>query len=162
MFGTTDTPMQTGWQLESASGVRPIVLMVEDDPDHGEIYGSVLLYNGFNVILARDGASALRVASFLRPDLVLLDIGLPDVSGLELCRALRGAYQDYRLPVIALSGRDVFEMEASSRAVGCGAYLQKPVSPVRVLHAVEEILGQAPAPGEDLTPWMIQFKLGQV
>ena len=68
---------------------RQLVLLVDDDPHDREIYGRILCYNGFDVICAEAGTVALRLARKYMPDIVLLDIGLPDLHGLDLCSALR-------------------------------------------------------------------------
>ena len=143
--------------LRSASspkGYRPVVMMVEDDPDDRRIYGTVLYYNGFNVVLVPDGGSAKRVVSLIRPDLIVLDLGLPDVSGLSLCRELKSATD---APIVVVSGLSRRVMGVGASAMGCSLYIEKPTSPVLVLHRIEDFLGRPPAPGEGSGPWVISF-----
>jgi DNA-binding response OmpR family regulator len=135
-----------------------MIMMVEDDPDHREIYGTILWYNGFNVFLVPDAASALRAISFIRPDLILLDLGLPDAMGLEICEAVKGMPGGKDVPVVALSALSAFEMQGLAYAAGCRHYLEKAsTSPLEVLHRVESILGRPPAPGAGATPWMLTY-----
>jgi CheY-like chemotaxis protein len=70
---------------------RGLVLVVEDNPNDWEIYGKILWYNGFDVLYAQDGATACELLERYRPDLVLLDLMLPDMDGFELCRRLKKA-----------------------------------------------------------------------
>jgi CheY-like chemotaxis protein len=133
-------------------------MMVEDDPDHREIYGTILWYNGFNVFLVPDAASAIRSISFLRPDLILLDLALPDARGLEICESLKRVPGGKEVPIIALSAFSAFEMQGQAYAAGCRHYLEKAsTSPLDVLHTVESILGRPPAAGAGATPWMLTY-----
>lgn len=132
---------------------RPIVMMVEDDPDDRQIYGTVLCYNGFDVLLAPDGLSALRNLALHHPDLVLLDLGLPDTDGLDLCREL--IKREAGMPVIALSGFSEGVMGPKAREAGCTLYIEKPVSPVQVLHEIERFLGRPPPAGVGSPPGLI-------
>lgn len=134
---------------------RKLVLVIEDDVHDREIYGMVLLYNGFDVAFAADAASGLRIAAKHRPDLVLLDIGLPDMTGLELCEALRGANAGRRLPIVVLSAYAREEMGSRSVAAGADEFIEKPASPVAVLHTVEDYLGQAPLSGDGAPPRVV-------
>lgn len=127
---------------------RQLVLVVEDNAHEREIYGRILWYNGFDVIFAMDGEAALRIADEQRPDLVLLDLGLPDVSGLRVCEQLRERAYMANVPVIVLSGMARERHGPQLRRAGCTQYLEKPASPIAVLHEVERFIGRAPQPGE--------------
>jgi DNA-binding response OmpR family regulator len=130
-------------------------MMVEDDPDDRQIYGTILCYNGFDVILVPDGSIALQCADVHHPDLIVLDLGLPDSSGIEICRALR--HLGASVPVIALSGFSQNMMGARARQAGCDCYIEKPTNPLNVLHKIEEILGRPPAPGDGPPPQVISL-----
>jgi DNA-binding response OmpR family regulator len=134
---------------------RPIVMMVEDDAEDRRIYGTMLCYNGFDVLLMPDAATALRNLKVYWPDMVVLDLGLPDTSGLELCKQIRRCYGGVQVPVLVLSGFAESEMGSAARAAGCTSYIEKPTNPVHVLHAIEEILGRAPLPGEGPAPQVL-------
>jgi two-component system, OmpR family, response regulator ResD len=123
---------------------RQRVLVVEDNPDELELYGKILWYNGFDVMYARNGAEGLRCADVYQPDLVLLDLGLPEMDGLELCRRLKERTGNARLPVVVLSARAQIDYGHQARRAGCDLYLEKPHSPVGVLKEVERLIGPAP------------------
>jgi DNA-binding response OmpR family regulator len=133
-------------------------MLVEDDPDHRRIYGTLLWYNGFNVFVAPDVTRTRRVLSFLRPDLILLDLALPDGDGLQICRTVRELDPEHPVPIVALSSFPTAQMEVRAVAAGCARYLEKQLSsPLAVLRAVEEILGRAPPSGEGATSWMLDY-----
>lgn len=133
---------------------RQLVLLVDDDPHDREIYGSILCYNGFDVVCADDGESGIRLAQRIMPDVVLLDIGLPDLHGLDLCSTLRTTTETSGIPVIALSAYAETRMGEQARLAGCTRYIEKPASPVAVLHEIEKLVGKAPLPGEGNPPRM--------
>lgn len=126
---------------------RQLVLLVEDDPHDLHLYGTMLWYNGFDVLEAHDGETAIALSRQHHPDLAILDILLPDMTGIEVCQKIRETDRD--IPLIALSARARKDFEPLARKAGCVDYLEKPIGPLNVLHAVEEILGRPPAPGED-------------
>jgi two-component system, OmpR family, phosphate regulon response regulator PhoB len=130
---------------------RPRVLVVEDNPEELDLYGKILWYNGFDVVYARDGAEGLRCADRYDPDLVLLDLGLPEMNGLELCRRLKERTASAALPVVVLTARAQIACGHQARRAGCDVYLEKPHSPLGVLKEVERLIGPAP-PGAGGTP----------
>jgi two-component system, cell cycle response regulator DivK len=131
---------------------RPLVMMVDDDDHDRAMYGGMLCYNGFDVVLAFDAASALRLAALHSPDIVLLDLGLPDRNGIEVCEELRRRHSAADTPIIALSAFAERDMGQRARAAGCTVYVEKPASPVHVLHVIEEFIGRAPLPGNGPAP----------
>lgn len=132
---------------QRAPNARPLILVVEDDPHDQEIYGRMLWYNGFDVEYAADGETAVQLARRLRPDLILLDLGLPRLDGLGVCRRLAEHASTARTPVIALTGRRLRELARGPAELGITSFLEKPTSPVQVLHAVEALVGRAPVAG---------------
>ena len=134
---------------------RQLVLLVDDDPHDREIYGRILCYNGFDVICASDGESGMRLALRYHPDVVLLDIGLPDLHGLDLCSSLRTQAETCDIPVVALSAYAEARMGEQARLAGCTRYIEKPASPVAVLHEIEQLVGKPPLAGEGRAPVMI-------
>jgi len=116
------------------------VLIVDDEPTVVELVKVTLEDDRVNVIAATSGADALALAAEAQPDLVLLDVNLPDLSGFEVCRRLR------REPAFA-GGRIVMLTAAAQRedvncglAAGADEYLTKPFSPVRLLALVEALV----------------------
>ncbi|MER7760007.1 response regulator [Streptomyces sp. NPDC097619] len=101
------------------------VLVVEDDPQLVRALRINLQARGFEVDEARDGASALRLAAARRPDAVLLDLGLPDMDGLDVIAGLRGWS---RIPVLVLSARHTSEEKVRALDAGADDYVTKPFS----------------------------------
>lgn len=133
---------------------RPVVLVIEDDPDDWQIYGKILWYNGYDVLYAGDGIAGYELANAHLPDLILLDLMIPGLDGIALCRRLKSEAATSSIPVIVLSGRTFAEAGLAATSAGCAAYLEKPAGPVDVLHRVEELIGRAPPPGEGRAPEM--------
>jgi CheY-like chemotaxis protein len=146
-----DQPQPRGRARPGAERERQRVLVVEDNPEELDLYGKILWYNGFDVVYARDGAEGLRCAARYEPDLVLLDLGLPEMSGLELCRQLKERTASADLPVVVLTARAQIACGHQARRAGCDVYLEKPHSPLGVLKEVERLIGQAP-PGAGGAP----------
>jgi DNA-binding response OmpR family regulator len=141
---------------------RPVILVVEDNPHDWEIYGKILWYNGFDCMYAADGAAGLRLAAEHRPDLVVLDLGLPGLSGVEVCRRLKADPITADVPVIVLTAQSAQDYAARMAEAGCARFMEKPAGPVEVLHAVEEIVGKAPPAGEGRPPRLRQAVNGPV
>lgn len=119
------------------------VLVIEDHPGDRDIYGKILWYNGFHVLFAEDGEAGLLLAQQRHPDLVLLDLELPRMHGLELCSRLKQDNATADIPVVALTGRRLKEFGGNANVLGYAYFLEKPVSPLRVLNIVERLIGRA-------------------
>jgi CheY-like chemotaxis protein len=143
---------EPGEAAGSRGHYRPLVLAVEDNPHDWEIYGKILWYNGFDVVHAADGEEGLTLARHLLPDVVLMDLMIPKIDGMDLCRLLKLESLTAMIPIIVLSSRERKRWEPEAQAVGCTAYLEKPIGPVEVLHAIEEITGRAPPAGQGRPP----------
>lgn len=127
---------------------RPLVLVVDDDLHDREIYGTILWYNGFDVLYAPDGEQGLALMREVRPDLVLLDLMLPKLDGFEFIGRLKDDPETADVPVIVISGRSEHEWGNRLATGGFLRYIEKPVSPLVVLHAVEGATGRPPLAGE--------------
>jgi len=101
------------------------VLVIEDAPDAAELVMALLDGAGYQSKLVTDGASALSAARSYRPDLVVLDLGLPDTDGLELCRELRGFSDAY---IVMLTARDDEVDKVLGLKIGADDYITKPFS----------------------------------
>jgi signal transduction histidine kinase len=101
----------------------PTVLHIEDDASNRRLVRKVLTGAGFDVVEAADGISGIREAMSCNPDLILLDIELPDMDGYEVTLKLRGELSDHSIPIVALSGKGDRDM---SIAVGCDGHIFKP------------------------------------
>ena len=116
------------------------VLIVDDEPNIVQLVRITLEDNRVQVLEAADGATALDRAAAFRPDLVLLDVDLPDVSGLEICRRLKQDRQLAKTKVVMLTAAAQRADVARGLAAGADEYLTKPFSPVRLLSLVEQLM----------------------
>jgi two-component system phosphate regulon response regulator PhoB len=123
-----------------------LVLMIEDSEHDREIYGRLLWYNNFDVICALDVEQGYWLAREARPDLILLDLGLPGGDGLELCGRLRQEPETARIPVLVLSGRPRADFGRRVWELGCACYLEKPIRPSEVVAEVERLIGSSTPP----------------
>ena len=131
---------------ETADGTR-VILLVEDDATDRHLYGRLLWYNGYSVLHAADGESAIATALDARPDLILLDIILAgEMTGLEVARRLRGEGLD--VPMVVLSAVKREELGAAVDEAGIVAYLEKPIDPFAVVREVLRHVGSA-RPADD-------------
>lgn len=124
-----------GIQTSRQRGRR--VLVVDDDPEVIQILSVNLAHANFDVISAQNGVEALAKASEERPDLILLDIILPDLNGLSVCRQLKESPQTSHIPVIAISARVESEDRIAGIAAGVDYYVNKPFTPAEVVALVE-------------------------
>ncbi len=116
------------------------VLIVDDEPNIVQLVRITLEDSRVQVLEAADGTTALDRAAAFRPDLVLLDIDLPDLSGLEVCRRLKEDADLAKMKIVMLTAAAQREDVARGLAAGADEYLTKPFSPVRLLSLVEQLL----------------------
>src|SRR2546425_13202131 len=115
------------------------VLIVEDDSNLAAFMRENLLYEGFDVNWAADGTSALARARTFIPDLIVLDIMLPDASGFELCAALR---RNGRVPILIVSARSHKTDKLRGLSLGADDYMTKPFDLDEFVARVHEVLGR--------------------
>ena len=120
------------------------VLVVEDEPLNRRLVRAVLEPSGYRIVEAPTLGDARRWLADAVPDLVLLDLRLPDGDGLDLARELRQRHETVRLPIIAATANAMPDVPASVRDAGCDALLIKPIPPSRLL---EEVRAQLPPEG---------------
>lgn len=111
----------------------PVVLVVEDNEAIRNAFGILLQESGYRVLEAPSGAEAIETATTRRPDLILLDLGLPDIGGLEVARTLRDREETRATPIIALTGRALETDQEACYAAGCTGYLTKPIDTEQLL-----------------------------
>lgn len=114
----------------------PRVLVVEDSDAIRAAFTILLEESGYAVAAAANGAEALRLAEERAPDLVLLDLGLPDMRGLDVARRLKADPATARVPIVALTGRDDEADRGALMAAGCAAYLVKPVDTQQLIRSI--------------------------
>src|ERR687892_755126 len=113
------------------------ILMVDDEPNIREVVGLYLRRDGHTVVSATDGEEALEAYRESEPDLVILDLMLPKISGLEVCRRMRA---DRRVPLIMLTARGEEEDRIVGLSIGADDYIVKPFSPRELAARVEAVL----------------------
>ena len=116
------------------------VLIVEDNELNMKLFTDLLEAQGYAVLQTRDGLSALDIARDNMPDLVLMDIQLPEVSGIEITRWLKEDDDLKHIPVIAVTAFAMKGDEAKIREGGCEAYISKPISVVGFLQTIDGFL----------------------
>jgi two-component system cell cycle response regulator DivK len=112
------------------------ILVVEDDPDIVQILVQALTSAGFKVIPAYGGEDAIRKAALHKPDLVLTDLAMPKVSGVEVIEAIKGDPATQHIPVIAVTAHVWDNIAQSAGQVGCDGYISKPFSPKQIIQEV--------------------------
>jgi CheY-like chemotaxis protein len=116
------------------------ILLVDDDPDHVEMYRLALEYGGFVVSTAATGGEALTRAREESPDLIVLDLRLPDINGFDVCARLKEHPQTASIPVLLLTAAVTPTLPREAAAAGCAGFLFKPCYPDQLIASIREIL----------------------
>ncbi|MCZ4280354.1 response regulator [Kiloniella laminariae] len=116
------------------------VLVVEDNELNMKLFHDLLEAQGYNILQSKDGMEALSIARTHKPDLILMDIQLPEVSGLEVTKWLKEDDNLRAIPVIAVTAFAMKGDEEKIREGGCEAYIPKPISVTKFLETVERFL----------------------
>ena len=131
-------------------GLRPsarrgskTVLIVEDNELNMKLFHDLLDAHGYATLQTRNGMDALKLARAHRPDLILMDIQLPEVSGLEVTKWLKEDDELRGIPVVAVTAFAMKGDEERIRQGGCEAYLSKPISVVSFVDMVRRFIGDA-------------------
>lgn len=135
-------PSQRGKRAAGTTGSPPpLILIVEDNADQREMYADYLASEGFRVATASDGRGAIEQAADLRPDLVVMDLSLPQLDGWEATRRLKRHPRTKHVPIIACTGH--VRAQAVERALdaGCDAYVTKPCLPEDLAREIWRLLG---------------------
>jgi len=119
------------------------VLIVEDNELNMKLFHDLLEASGYDTLQTRNGLEALELARSERPDLILMDIQLPEISGLEVTKWIKEDDELRAIPVIAVTAFAMKGDEERIRQGGCEAYISKPISVVKFLETVKSYLGDA-------------------
>ena len=138
MTGTT-SPTEPGANAPGSAGVR--VLVVDDEASIADLVATALRYEGFETLTAGDGHAALAAVESFRPDLVVLDIMLPDLDGFEVHRRL--ADRGVHVPVLFLTARDATEDKVRGLTIGADDYVTKPFSLEELVARIRAVLRRA-------------------
>jgi two-component system cell cycle response regulator DivK len=113
-----------------------IILLVEDTDDTRELYSFILKVNGYAVLEAVDGKEAVNTAIEEKPDIILMDLNLPVMSGWEATRMLKSIPETREIPIIAVSANTLAEYRDSILTAGADDYLTKPLNPQKLLDTI--------------------------
>ena len=125
----------------------PRILYVEDNEDNIYMLQNRLTKRGFEVLIARDGEEGLAMALREMPELILMDLNLPNVDGWEATRRLKASAETKHIPVIALSAHAMSGDRERALGVGCDDYDSKPVDMPRLLEKIGALLNKSGADG---------------
>ena len=114
------------------------ILVVEDQEDNRQILRDLLATAGYDMIEAEEGVQAIAAASEHRPDLILMDIQLPELDGYEATRRIKADPALNAIPIIVVTSYALSGDEDKARAAGCNAYVAKPYSPRALLAKIRE------------------------
>lgn len=103
------------------------ILYIEDNPENRLLVRRVLEAEGYSVLEAEDGSSGLEMAARMRPDLILLDINLPEIDGYDLARRFRDMVGLEQVPILAITANVMKGDRERTLAAGCSGYIQKPI-----------------------------------
>ena len=127
-------------KTDSTNKSAKTVLVVEDNELNMKLFHDLLEAHGYNILQTKDGMDALRIAREHKPDLILMDIQLPEVSGLEVTKWLKEDEELKSIPVIAVTAFAMKGDEEKIREGGCEAYIAKPISVTNFLETVRKFL----------------------
>ena len=119
---------------------RPLVVLAEDDEDTRHVYGLILRHFGYDVADAPTGEEAVSVTRSLRPDLVLMDVGLPGIDGWEASSILKSDPETGTIPVVAFSARISSTTDLAEKSSAFDGFILKPISPMVLVQRVDAYL----------------------
>lgn len=123
------------------------ILLVEDQPDHAELAVDVLRMAGYEVVHCAWGEEVLGAAQRFVPHLILMDINLPGMNGMDVTRLLHGHDETVHIPVLALTAYAMPAEQERFRAAGCAGVVTKPIDVRAFLESVRSLLNGSPADG---------------
>ena len=122
--------------------VSPLILIVDDDPMVLTEVGGLLQSAGFHSVSATNGLEGLKLLQALNPGLVILDVTMPELDGMQTCRMIR-ADQKYRnVPILMMTASGDIRDMLEARKMGADDYIVKPVDPAALIHKVERLLAR--------------------
>jgi CheY-like chemotaxis protein len=128
--------------LPSEPAVAPLVLIIDDDEDQRSALGEFLDISGFRTVTARNGFEGLTRAVELMPDVVLMDLAMPGMDGLETARLLKREAVTSDIPIVAFTGQAVISDLDRVRAKGFSELISKPCDPVELAATLRRILNR--------------------
>jgi len=125
---------------------KRLILVVEDMVDARELYADYLTFAGFSVVTANNGHDAIGLARLRRPDLILMDVRMPGMDGLEATADIKADPELAHIPVVALTADSSNDVNTRARRAGCVAVITKPVLPDEVAREITSLLTVQPQP----------------
>ncbi|MGF1939137.1 MAG: PAS domain S-box protein [Nostoc sp. ChiQUE02] len=119
---------------------KPVVLLVDDNLDNIETLKAYLELKGFNIVVAHNGLQAINLTQTQSFNLILMDIQMPDMNGLEAIRQIRLQEQDKRIPILAVTALAMSRDKEQCLAAGANDYLTKPISPIHLVNVMKKYL----------------------
>ena len=140
-------PVESGEKNREATPPRPpTILCIDDDRLVLSVCYDGLTEQGYGVLTATDGQAGIDTAKKERPDLILLDVLMPGMDGLEVCRCLRGEPTLRDIPILLLTALNDPELDAKGRQAGANLTMRKPFGPGLIVSNVDKVLGRKPRP----------------
>lgn len=119
------------------------ILIMEDDEDTQGMVRFLLEYKGYEVLVARDGKHGLEIARSEKPDLILLDLAMPEMDGLSVAHKLKGDPSTKAIPVIAVTAYTMLSDKRMAMNAGCDGFIGKPMNVPDFIAEVEKFLGKS-------------------
>ncbi len=119
------------------------VMIVEDNELNMKLFRDLIEAHGYRTVQTRSGLTAVDLARENRPDLILMDIQLPEISGLDVTRRLKEDHDLHTIPIIAVTAFAMKGDEERIRQGGCEAYISKPISVTKFIETIKSFLGDA-------------------
>ncbi|MGH7944129.1 MAG: response regulator transcription factor [Opitutaceae bacterium] len=138
--------------------MKPKILIVDDEPEALDILGFKLKESGFNPLFAKDGAQALQLARDAHPSLIVLDLMLPEIDGLEVCKILRRDPGTAGIPILMLTARAAEMDRVLGLELGADDYVTKPFSPRELVLRIKKLLARVKASEEPVE----QVRIGEL
>jgi CheY-like chemotaxis protein len=118
-------------------------LVIEDNEDNMNLITFILHKSGYSTVWAENGRRGVELAVQERPDFIILDIQLPDISGFEVLPLLRSSELGPKVPIIAMTSYAMSGDRERLLNAGCTGYIEKPIDPETVMREIEKIIGEA-------------------
>jgi CheY-like chemotaxis protein len=129
---------------EQSHDSPPLVLVVDDFQDNREMFAEFLSLSGFRVAEASTGREAIDRGFELLPDVILMDLSLPELDGWEATRQLKNDPRTSHIPIVALTGHALADHSREAREAGCDAFLTKPCLPEVLVVEIRRMLDRRP------------------
>ena len=117
------------------------ILIIEDNESNIYLISFILKKHGYEVIKARSGEEGIAIACKTRPDLIIMDIQLPGLDGLEATRRIRDSEGDGKVPIVALTSYAMMVDREKALEAGCTGYIEKPINPDTFVGEIERYFG---------------------